>query len=165
MTSEKKKKYKIGIVIGRFQPFHLGHKYLIEKAIKQCDQIIIGIGSSNITDDKNPFLINKRIKMVEEFVSHEKLEGKIKKIVSIEDDPDDDVWLEKLLKKTGKIDVCIGDNDWVSGIFENAKIPVIRPGHYKRDILEGTKIRKLMNEKKEWEDRVPTYLVQMLNRK
>jgi len=34
------------LIIGRFQPFHLGHLLLIKEAAKEADIIVIGIGSS-----------------------------------------------------------------------------------------------------------------------
>lgn len=41
---------KTGIVIGRFNPLHSGHLLLMEKALEENDQLIIGIGS---TQDPN----------------------------------------------------------------------------------------------------------------
>ena len=153
------KKYKVGIVIGRFQPFHLGHKYIIEKAIDNVDRLILGIGAADVRDVDNPYDVKKRVEFLNKFVKEEKLEKKISRIVPLNNHPDDAIWLKNLLKKTGKIDVVIGNNEWVNGIFENAKIPALRIGHYKRNILEGTKIRKLMRENKKWETRVPKYLL------
>jgi nicotinamide-nucleotide adenylyltransferase len=155
----------MGLVIGRFQPFHLGHKYLIEEALKVCDKIIIGIGSSNVSDKSNPYSFEQRERFLREFVNNEKLDNKVLNIVPIVDDPDDNVWFEILIKNTGKFDVGVGDNDWVNGILEENKIPVVRVGFYDRKKLEGTEIRKLMKgNKKKWEDRVPSYLVSQLTK-
>jgi HTH-type transcriptional repressor of NAD biosynthesis genes len=33
------KKYKNGLVLGKFAPFHLGHKYLIDTAIENCENV------------------------------------------------------------------------------------------------------------------------------
>ena len=158
------KKYGVGLVIGRFQPFHLGHKYLIEKALQICNKIIIGIGSSNITDKNNPYGFKTRKKFIDEFIEKSNLKPRISKIISIEDVPDDGDWLNLLLKKTGRVDVEIGDNEWTNGIFENAGIPVIRVGHYKRKTLEGAKIRHNMNNNLDWEDRVPDFLVKTIKK-
>lgn len=38
--------YNIGMIIGRFQPFHLGHFSILEKALAQCNKVIIVIGSA-----------------------------------------------------------------------------------------------------------------------
>ena len=158
------KKYRVGLVIGRFQPFHLGHKYLLEKALEYCDEIIVGIGSSNVTNENNPYSFETRKKFVDEFIKKSKIEARISKIIYIEDVPDDRDWLDLLLKKTGKVDVEIGDNEWTNGIFENAQIPVVRIGHYKREILEGVKIRNNMKNKLDWKDRVPEYLVKYIEK-
>lgn len=29
------------MVLGKFYPFHLGHKYLIDKAIENCDEVVV----------------------------------------------------------------------------------------------------------------------------
>src|SRR5579862_5927631 len=104
------KKYKIGLVIGRFQPFHNGHEFLIKSSLEFCDKIIIGIGSANKKNKKNPWSANKRRHMIEEFIKKNKYENRIVKIINLNDDPDDDVWFEKLYKKTGPFQVTLGNN-------------------------------------------------------
>lgn len=155
-----KPKYKIGLVIGRFQPFHHGHKYLLEKALELCGKIYIGIGSSNKSDNKNPYSTDKREEFLKKFISEENLEDRVIKIIRLDDNPDDDVWFENLYKKTGPFDVTIGNNPWNNGIIERHGIPAISIGFHKREILEGEKIRNLMEKKKKWEERVPSYLVE-----
>ena len=57
-------KYKVGFVLGRFQPFHRGHQYLIEKALEQCESVIVGVGSVNVEDEKiknNRLLLVKKV--------------------------------------------------------------------------------------------------------
>ena len=36
-----------GFVIGRFQPFHLGHRYLVQHIDEQVDRVIVGVGSAD----------------------------------------------------------------------------------------------------------------------
>jgi nicotinamide-nucleotide adenylyltransferase len=158
------KKYKIGIVIGRFQPFHLGHKYVIEKALEVCDKIYLGIGSAQIFDDKNPYSAKKRKFFLEKFVKAEELEPRIISILTIDDFPDDDVWFDRLKKRIPGVEVIIGDNEWVNGIFERHSIPALRIGYYKRHILEGTKIRSLVLQNKSIVKRVPKYLTKHITK-
>lgn len=162
MTIISIKKYKIGLVIGRFQPFHYGHAYLLHKALGVADKIIVGIGSSNVTNSDNPWSYQKRRKMLELFIQKEVLQSRIIKIVPLPDHPDDNVWLKETLKKCGSIGVVIGNNDWVEGIFKGANLPVVRINHYKRILFEGYKIRKLMMQGKKWENRVPKILRPLL---
>lgn len=159
------RKYKTGLVIGRFQPFHLGHKYVLEKALKLCDRIYIGIGSAQIFDEKNPYSVEKRRKFLEVFLAEEKIQDRVLCILAIEDFPDDDIWFERLSPKILGTEIIIGDNEWVNGIFERHGIPAVRIGYYKRDILEGTKIRSKIKEKNQWKTRVPKYLVPHIEEK
>lgn len=50
------KKYDFGIVIGRFQPFHLAHRELLQNSLNLAEKIIIILGSARSAPDvKNPF--------------------------------------------------------------------------------------------------------------
>ena len=49
-------KYDYGIVIGRFQPFHLAHQSLIQHSLSLCETVIVVLGSARSAPDvKNPF--------------------------------------------------------------------------------------------------------------
>ena len=159
-----KKKYQTGLVIGRFQPFHNGHLYLLQESLKIADKIIIGIGSSNIINTDNPWTFEERKKIVKEVLRREKLDKFVIKVVDVPDVPSDFDWLKIANGKTGKFDVVIGNNDWVNGIYEGAEIPVMKINLFKRYLHEGTKIRKLMRENKKWEDRVPVYISRQIRK-
>ena len=151
--------HKIGIIIGRFQPFHRGHLYLIKQALKQVDSIVIAVGSANINDEKNPFTFNERKKHIGTSLKRNKLFENIVKIVPIDDYPDDDdFWLEQLKKKTGAFDVSFGNNEWVNGILESRGVKVIRIPFHKRHIYEGVKIREEMKRSKNPEEVLKKYL-------
>lgn len=50
------KAFSLGILVGRFQTFHIGHEYMIEKAEAICDRVGIFVGSSQESGTaKNPF--------------------------------------------------------------------------------------------------------------
>ena len=45
-----------GLLIGRFQPFHLGHLDALQFALSKVDKLWVGLGSSNLPPQKdNPF--------------------------------------------------------------------------------------------------------------
>ena len=41
---------KIGFTIGKFAPFHKGHQYLIETALKEMDKVIVIVYDTNLID-------------------------------------------------------------------------------------------------------------------
>ena len=60
------KKYKKGLILGRFQTFHKGHEYIIDKAIELWEEVLILIGSSDKSNTvDNPFDYETRKYMLE----------------------------------------------------------------------------------------------------
>jgi bifunctional NMN adenylyltransferase/nudix hydrolase len=58
-------KYEYGIVIGRFQPFHLAHQDLIRHALTLAEKVIVILGSARSASDvKNPFTPAMREEMI-----------------------------------------------------------------------------------------------------
>ena len=56
---------KRGIFIGRFQPFHNAHLSAVRWACERVDELIIGIGSANLSLlPTNPFTAGERYEMI-----------------------------------------------------------------------------------------------------
>lgn len=54
---------KTGLFIGRFQPFHDGHRRCIETILQSCDHCLVLMRETEKTE-KNPFDIEKRKAMI-----------------------------------------------------------------------------------------------------
>ncbi len=66
------KPQKIGVFIARFQPLHKAHMYVIEKALKDCDKLVIMLGSSNKENmPRNPFNFRLRKELLSESLGSE----------------------------------------------------------------------------------------------
>lgn len=137
-------KYKTALLIGRFQPLHNGHLYLLKKALSIADKVIFGIGSASIYDENNPFSYEQRKTMIETVVKNERISERVMKIVPLEDFYDDKKWLENLCKQVGDFDIAMGNNEWTNSVLKKAGYKVIKIDHYKRYLYEGWRIRKLM---------------------
>ena len=151
--------FKVALIIGRFQPFHKGHLFLIKKALEKADKIIIGIGSANILDVNNPIDFKMRRKIIKAVAYKEKFEDRLIKIVPLDDFLDDKKWLKNVKKQVGDFDIVVSNNDWTNKIVEKDGLKVLRIPYYKRELYEGWRIRKLIKEGKKWQDRVPKYLI------
>ena len=56
---------KIGVFLARLQPPHKGHLAVVERALRECDRVVIIIGSSNKKDTlRNPFSFKLRKEML-----------------------------------------------------------------------------------------------------
>ena len=47
---ENKEDKKVGFTIGKFAPFHKGHQYLIETALKEMDKMIVVVYDTDLID-------------------------------------------------------------------------------------------------------------------
>ena len=144
-------KYKTGLIIGRFQPFHNGHLFVVREALKQVERVIIAIGSTNSEDkENNPFSAKQVRDSIEQIAKQEGWDNKIAQLVDIPDTlSDDNAWLQDVLDQAESFDVVVSNNDWVTGIFRGAGYDVIELPFYKRHIYEGKKIRAGMRKKGE----------------
>ena len=56
ILSKEMKLYKLGLVIGRFQPLHNGHVAMIRHALELCEKVVVYVGSAQESCTKlNPF--------------------------------------------------------------------------------------------------------------
>ncbi|MDD4353382.1 MAG: adenylyltransferase/cytidyltransferase family protein [Candidatus Nanoarchaeia archaeon] len=124
------------LIIGRFQPFHKGHEFLINQVLKQNYSIIIAIGSSQESRTaKNPFNYEERKKMIQSCFKNAK-------IMPSQDYESDEDWADDLMSKA-KFDIVYSNNEKVNEIFYKRKIQVKKVNELPN--ISGTKIRKMIN--------------------
>ena len=67
--------YGIAVLIGRFQPFHLGHLHLVETALEKADRLLILLGSHRCAPDtRNPWSSEEREAMISAVLPTEQLQ-------------------------------------------------------------------------------------------
>jgi nicotinamide-nucleotide adenylyltransferase len=137
----------VGFVIGRFQPAHDGHIYLIKMALAASKHIVIGIGSANIKNYDNPFSVLQRQRLLEDKLQDHEIPPDRFSLVHINDYEDDDRWYDEAISRTGNVNAVFGNNDWVNGIFQRKGIPTIEVPLLDRDNLQGSTIRGILRRK------------------
>lgn len=154
----------MALFIGRFQPFHNGHLYSLNKCLELAEEVIVGIGSSQESGtENNPWDFETRKKMIKS------LRGLSSQVVGIPDVFDDKKWgdlIKEIIKQTGcepSQVVGVGNNEWTNRILRGVGVTVFETGLHKRDELEGVKIRALMAEHDtSWKVRMPQTVVKYL---
>lgn len=92
-------KKKLGLVVGRFQPLHAGHKHLLAMAINGSDLAVVCMGSPRRTD---PLALRERRKRVLEFLKRPEFRHKKIRVMYVKDNHSDEKWVRDLVRK-GKI--------------------------------------------------------------
>lgn len=142
---------KTGLYTGRFQPFHLGHLSAVKQALKQVDQLIIAIGSSQFDhEESNPFTAKERADMIRLTLEENGLLNKCE-IRLLPDISDNLAWPAYTRKTLPSFDIVfVGDNGLVKELFEKYdKVDVVEVEHEVN--ISATKVRCSMVRGLDWE--------------
>jgi nicotinamide-nucleotide adenylyltransferase len=143
-----------GLLIGRFQPFHLGHLEALQFALSKVDKLWVGLGSSNIPAEKNnPFTAEQRKEMI-----LSSIDDSMKERISIYFIPDVDNhmrWIEKIDTIVPKFDIIFSNDELTNHLYSKRNIQVLPIPFLNRESLSGTNIRDLIVSDQKWDDLVP----------
>lgn len=143
-----------GLLIGRFQPFHLGHLEALRFALSKVDKLWIGLGSSNKPPQKNnPFSAEERKEMILSSID-DSLKNNIQ-IYFIPDFEDHKKWIEHIDTIVPKFDLVFTNDEMTEYLYSKRKTRVLPIPFTKRDVLSGTNIRDLILSDQPWEHLVP----------
>jgi len=142
-----------GLFVGRFQPFHLGHLKAIKWILERCENVTIVIGSSQESFTKrNPFTFEERKEMIKRSLEKESVKEERYEIIGVPDVFNCERWVKSILNKA-KFDVVFTRSLWVKQCFDLFEIPVKEHPMFGR--YSARKIRRMMEEDKDWEELVP----------
>ena len=147
------KHYNVGLYLGRFQPLHIGHECIIQRMLRECDKVIIAIGSAQESGTvRNPLSCLLRRRLIEEtFWPH--LDRLI--IIPIHDREhysDDSSWgdylFEQIRERTGLTPDVVyeGDESTNKNWYDNLNVDAIKiPRSTIR--ISGTELRlRILND-------------------
>lgn len=129
------------VVLGRFQPFHLGHASLVRAAIKhaQGDEVVVAIGSSQAEwEADNPWTADERQAMV---LGWAEASGFDVKVVQIEDINDPPNWVNHATKVHGE-GVLITSDGPTASLYREAGWNVHTVELSDREVWEGWRVRQ-----------------------
>lgn len=146
-----------GLIIGRFQPFHLGHEYLIERINEEVDEVVVGIGSAGQSHTlKNPFTSGERVRIIQDVL--ERLDAKTY-LIPIADIDRNSMWVKHIETLCPAFDVAYTNNPFVERLFSEDDYDVRGTPLRERDRYRGSEIRRRMLADESWRHLVPDPVV------
>jgi nicotinamide-nucleotide adenylyltransferase len=143
-----------GLLIGRFQPFHLGHLDAVLFGLSRTENLFICIGSSNKSNEKkNPFSAEERREMIISSIEASMIDRI--KIFDIPDIDNHEKWTFEIDRIVPKYEVIFTNDEFTKTLFEKRQMNVIPVILKDRGKFSGTNIRQLITEDKNWQDLVP----------
>jgi nicotinamide-nucleotide adenylyltransferase len=145
-----------GILIGRMQPVHNGHMQVINKILEEVDEIIIGIGSAQLSHElKDPFTAGERIVMISQALADAGVDPSRYYIIPMQDINFNAIWPSHVKMLTPPFSIVYSGNPLVKQLFSEEGFEVKQPPLYDRLHLSGTEVRRRILEDENWQELVP----------
>ena len=147
---------KRGLFVGRFQPVHNGHLEVIKRIVKDVDELVIIVGSSQYSHRlDNPFTAGERITMIRRALEEEGIQLPRNWIIPVPDVHQHALWVSQIVGYSPKFDVVYANEPLTHRLFTEAGFKVEPMPFIKREFYSATEIRKRMLTGEDWEKLVP----------
>ena len=163
-TKKFPSKKEIALFIGRFQPLHHGHIYILNNILRNYKLLKIGIGSSQLSNIKSdPFTFEERSNFISSALQKRKINPNRFEIFPIPDIFNANKWVEHVISIVGEFNTIFSNSEWVRQLFQNKGINVgEKIGIFKKK-YNGSNVRKLISkENKKWQSLVPKEIVNLI---
>lgn len=153
-----------GILIGRMQPVHNGHLEVIKQILSEVDEIIIGIGSAQLSHElKDPFTAGERVVMMNQALAEKSVDPSRYYIIPMQDINFNAIWASHVKMLTPPFSVVYSGNPLVKQLFSEEDYEVKQPHLYDRLHLSGSEVRRRILNDENWEELVPNATVNLIN--
>ena len=151
---------KVG-VIGRFKPLHIGAQVMLETICKLADEVIIGIGSSNKYNYRNPFTAEESKDMIdlvlEEYDNYNVI--LVPDFAHLgEEHKDGQSWVNYVTNVFGELDYFVTGNAYVKELL-SPHYEIIHPSMLISEdqciIMRASEVRYKMAQDNIWKKFVP----------
>jgi len=147
---------KRGVFVGRFQPFHNGHMKAVKDILRNIDELVIVVGSSQYSHRiDNPFTVGERITMIRKALEAGGIQPSRYWIVPVPDVHIHMLWVAQVVGYTPKFEVVYTNEPLTRRLFIEAGFNVEPVPFHKREVYSATEIRKRMINDENWEELVP----------
>ncbi len=157
-------KKEIALFLGRFQPLHHGHIYMLNKILKTYNIIKIGVGSSQISKSKlNPFTYEERVNFITLALNKRGIPSQRFRVYPIPDIFNASKWVNHVISIVGSFDTIFSNSDWVRQLFQiEGYIVGEKIGIFKKK-YNASNVRKLISkDNKNWTTLVPKEVVNLI---
>ena len=147
---------KRALFVGRFQPFHYGHLHAIQTILRECDELVLVVGSAQMSHEPdNPFTAGERIEMIRAALNAKGVPPDRYLIMPIPDAPAHRVWVSAVESQTPRFDVVYSNQSLTRRLLIEAGYEVRRIEMFERGKYEATEIRRRILDGENWSDLVP----------
>jgi nicotinamide-nucleotide adenylyltransferase len=147
---------RVGLLVGRFQPFHFGHLAAVRFALRKVDYLYIIVGSAQRSFERdNPFTASERISMIKSALDGNGVNPSKWMAIPIPDADSHSVWVSSVESMVPKFDMVFTNDSLTFLLFKEEGIQVEAVPYLDRSRYSATNVRDRILERKDWESLVP----------
>jgi len=144
---------RVGMV-ARWRPVHRGQAAVLRALCRHAREALIGIGSSNRYDHRNPFTAAETADMIRLVLAAETNYT----LIEVPDLDDGPRWRRMVVERFAPLDRFVTDNPYVRSLLA-ADFAIARPVDLldasERVAIDGTRVRREMARGERWRELVP----------
>lgn len=148
-------------MVARWRPVHLGHVPVLRALCDRSAHALIGIGSANRYDQRNPFTVDETTDMIRLALRHRENYT----LIPVPDLDDGPRWRRMAIDLFGPLDLFVTDNPYVRSLL-GADYTVIRPVALVREDdripVEGRMVRAEMARGDGWRNLVTAEIAEYI---
>lgn len=142
------------LIVGRFQPFHLGHLHVVREVAGWADEVIFGVAAATDSfQPENPFTAGERSEMISMAMREAGIPSF--RVVAIPDIHNHAIWAQYVVSMCPPFDVVVAHNPVTLELFRREGHEVRAVAHFRRRSYSGTHVRAVMARGGPWQDLVP----------
>ena len=156
---------RVGLLVGRFQPFHLGHLEAVKYALKRVDYVYIVVGSAQRSHERdNPFTAAERIAMIKGALDGSNVDPSKWMAIPIADADSHSLWVSTVESMVPKFDAVFTNDALTFLLFKEQGIDVKAVPYLDRSMYSATNVRDRILERKDWESLVPPQVARLVKK-
>jgi nicotinamide-nucleotide adenylyltransferase len=154
---------RVGLLVGRFQPFHLGHLSAVKYALKEVQYLYVIVGSAQRNHERdNPFTAGERITMIKSALDGNGVDPSKWMAIPMADADSHSLWVSTVKSMVPKFDTIFTNDALTFSLFKEEKIDVRAVPYLDRRSYSATNVRDRILERKDWESLVPPQVAKLV---
>ena len=154
---------RVGLLVGRFQPFHLGHLAAVKFALKEVQYLYVIVGSAQRDHERdNPFTAGERITMIKSALDGNGVDPAKWMAIPIADADSHSLWVSTVKSMVPRFDTIFTNDALTFSLFKQEKFRVEAVPYLDRQSYSATNVRDRILERRDWEGLVPLQVAKLV---
>ena len=154
---------KVGLLVGRFQPFHYGHLAAVKFALDRVGYLFIVVGSAQRSHERdNPFTAGERIAMIKDALDGNGVDPAKWMAIPVADADSHSLWVSMVESMVPKFSVVFMNDSLTFSLFKEEGVEVKSVPYLDRSRFSATNVRDGILERKNWATLVPPEVAKLV---